>query len=126
MEGIHGVYFGERLCGKVQVQKENLYYRIICRCKINSELVCRLRVQFENGMENVGILTPVEDGFGLCTRLPVKRFLDKPIKFVLTPVSEGRKGQYIPILPEEPFGYIEKLKTSYLAKKDGSYGVLIG
>ena len=31
----------------------------------------------------------------------------------------------MPIVPEEPFAYIERLKTSFLVKKYGQMGILL-
>ncbi len=125
MEGIYGVYLGESLCGKVQVQKQGLYYQFFCRCRINNDWICRLRVYFENGGENIGVLTPVDDGFGLCCKLPTKRFPDMPVRFSLIPVSGNRNEKLVSICPEEPFAYIEKLKDAFLARKDREFAVRI-
>lgn len=123
MEGTYAVYFGESKCGKVQILRQGLYYNIFCRCTLGKDLVCRLRVQFQNTDRNLGVLIPAEDGFGLRTRVPVKYFQDKPIRFLLVPVHTVKNGTFAPICPEEPFSYIEKLKESYLARKDGNLGI---
>ena len=125
MEGTYGVYVGETMCGKVQVQKEGLYYRFFCRCKPAGEQVCKLRVQFPNSEVNLGVLIPEGDGFGLSTRIPAKRFQGIPVRFVLTPVHDIPEGKFIPITPEEPFAYIERLKEAYLIKKGPNLGVWI-
>ena len=125
MEGTYGVYLGESLCGKVQVQKQGLYYRFFCRCQVKGDMVCKLRIRFQDSEENLGVLTPAADGFGLCTRIAVKHFSQKPLRFLLTPVHGIAEGTFVPIVPEEPFAYIERLKDAYLSKKDGLVGVCL-
>ena len=72
MEGTYGVYFGTNLAGKVQVRRQGLYYRFACRCRLTGEVVCRLRVTCGGRRENLGVVVPVDGGFGLETSLPVK------------------------------------------------------
>lgn len=125
LEGNYAVYFGENQCGKVQVVRQGLYYRFVCRCRITGNVVCRLVAKMELGTENLGIVVPTEDGFGLRTSIPVKRFLSPVTGFVLLPKREALGGTYVPIVPEEPFTYLEKLKEAYLVKKNGTVGAII-
>ena len=67
----------------------------------------------------------MEDGFGIKTQIPVKRFSLDVVRFIVVPVHGMGKGIYAPIKPEEPFGYIERLKDAYLIKKDNVYGIWI-
>ena len=125
MEGIYGVYFGKQLSGKVQVIRQGLYYRFICRCRITGDVVCRLCVSCADHQENLGILVPVEDGFGLDTKLPVKRLgPGKPV-FSLLPRHHSGEGSFVPIYPEEPFAYISRLKEAYLVRKNGQAGIML-
>ena len=38
------------------------------------------------------------------------------------PVPEGK---FVPIFPEEPFAYLERLEDAYLEKRNGYLGVVI-
>lgn len=87
--------------------------------------VCRLRVSCEDRQENLGILVPMDGGFGLETRLPVKRLGEGDPDFTLVPKHESGSGTFVPVYPEEPFAYISRLKKSYLAKKDGQLGIVL-
>lgn len=86
-------------------------------------MVYRLEVRCGEKQENLGVVVPVEDGFGLDTRLPVKRLGEGEMTFTLIPKHEPSRGQFVPIYPEEPFGYITRLKDAYLVRKDGVLGV---
>lgn len=123
MVGNYCVNFGNQQCGKVQVQKQGLYYRFTCRCRLSGDVVCRLYVSCGGKEENLGIVVPMDGGFGLDTKIPAKRLGEGEPTFSLVPKHETRK--FIPIIPEEPFSYIERLKTSFLVKKYGELGILI-
>lgn len=123
LEGNYGVYFGKQLAGKVQVQRQGLYYRFICRCQISGDVVCRLHVSCGDKRENLGVVVPVDGGFGLDTKLPVKRLGEGKMEFTLIPKHEVLEGTFVPIYPEEPFAYIERLKEGFLVKKGEQVGV---
>lgn len=125
MEGNYGVYFGGKLAGKVQVLRQGLYYRFLCRCQITGDVVCRLRVSCGDRQENLGVVVPMDGGFGLDTKLAVKRLGEGEMTFTLLPKHEVLTGKFVPIYPEEPFAYIQKLKDAYLARKDGQVGAVI-
>lgn len=125
MEGCYGVHFGNQLAGKVTVQRQGLYYRFSCRCRMTGETVCRLRVVCGDKQENLGILVPMDGGFGLDTKLPAKRLGEGQPEFTLIPKHERSGGTFVPIYPEEPFAYIARLKDAYLVRKNGSVGILI-
>lgn len=125
MEGNYGVYFGNQLAGKVQVQRQGLYYRFICRCRLSGDVVCRLRVTCGDRRESLGVVVPMDGGFGLDTRLPVKRLGEGEMAFTLVPKHEVPEGTFVPIYPEEPFAYIERLKEGFLAKKGEQVGVVL-
>lgn len=125
MEGNYGVYLGEKLCGKVQVLRQGLYYRFICRCQLSGDVVCRLKVCCGGDEENLGVLIPMDGGFGLNTQVPVKRFSGKPVRFRIAARQEESSGTFVPIYPEEPFAYIERLKDAFLRIQNGQVGVLL-
>ena len=125
MEGNYGVYFGSRLAGKVQVIRQGLYYRFICRCQLTGDVICRLQVSCGDKRENLGVVVPMDGGFGLDTKLPVKRLGEGKMTFQLRPKHEMMSGKFVPIYPEEPFAYIERLKKGFLVRRDGQVGVML-
>ena len=125
MERNYGVYFGSQLAGKVQVLRQGLYYRFICRCQVTGDVVCRLSVTCGDKRESLGVVVPMDGGFGLDTKVAVKRLGEGERPFVLLPKHEVLTGKFVPIYPEEPFSYIARLKDAYLARKDGQIGVVI-
>ena len=131
MEGYYGVSFGAQQVGKVQLTRQGLYYRFICRCSLSGDVVCRLKVVCGGREENLGVVVPMDGGFGLDTKLPVKRIGEGNMEFYLAPkgvaVTEcvQQTGQFIPIYPDEPFAYIARLKKSFFAIQNGQAGVVI-
>ena len=125
MVGNYEVFFGNQQAGKVQVTRQGLYYRFVCRWKLTGDVVCRLYVSCGGQQENLGVVVPEGEGFGLDTRQSVKRFRAGEPSFSLVPKNEMASGQFVPIIPEEPFAYIERLKTSFLVKKYGQMGFLL-
>lgn len=125
MVGDYQVYFGNQPCGKVQVRRQGLYYRFTCRCRLTGDALCRLLVSVGTHQENLGVLVPVEGGFGLDTRIAAKRFGEGTPSFTVVSSREQMQERFVPITPEEPFAYIERLKTSFLVRKYGKLGILL-
>ena len=124
MEGSFEVRQGGRVAGKVQVIAQGLYVRIICRCQIEGSQVYRLFAISGSHQENLGVLVPDGDGFLLDKRIPAKR-LGQGISFYLSAGSGHTEGKFIPICPEEPFAYIDRLKTAFLESQGEIIGVRI-
>lgn len=126
MEQDYEVLFGGKPTGKVRVTRDGLYYRFCCRCRLSGDVVCRLYAQCGDKRENLGVVIPMEDGFGLETRLPVKRLGEGDMEFRLIPKSEKNpQGKFVPIYPEEPFAYLQRLEEAFLATQNGQVGAVI-
>jgi hypothetical protein len=75
--------------------------------------------------ENLGILVPYGDIFGLDTQIPSKRLVGGIPEFTLIPKHSYVSELFLPVFPEEPFAYIEKLKNAYLERKGNQLGIAI-
>ncbi len=124
MEGNYEVFFGGQAVGKVQVLRQGLYWQFHCRCRLSGEVVCRLCVQCGEKKENLGVVVPLGDGFGLDTRLAAKKLGQGKLTFSLVPKHQT-SAVFIPICPEEPFAYIQRLKDGFLARKNGQVGIFV-
>lgn len=125
MDGCYEVFFGGNAVGKVQVIRQGLYYRFICRCRLELEGVYRLSVLCGSSQMNLGVVVPEGDGFGLDKLIPRKHLEDGKPEFFLAPRHDSVSGRFVPISPEEPFYYIAKLKDAFLAQQNGQVGVLL-
>lgn len=114
--------FGDRPVGRVRAERQGLYYLFRCRCRLSREAAFRLLVSCGEKQEDLGILVPMEGGFGLDTRRPVKRLGEGTLSFRLVSNHDAPKTHFAPISPEEPFAYLQRLKDAYLAEKNGQPG----
>ena len=121
MEGIYEILLWDRPVGKAEVTREGLYYRFRCKCELPDNTVCRVTA----GKESLGVLVPAGTGFALDSRLPVKRFGDSVPEFRLVPNKPVLDGKFIPIKPEEPFAYLERLQDAYLIRRGDEIGIYI-
>lgn len=125
MEGNYPVLLGEQSIGKVQVLRQGLYYRFICRCQLTGEVIYKLVVTCQDHQENLGICVPVSGGFGIDTKLPVKRLGEGVPTFRAVPKHTELEGKFVPVYPDEPFAYIARLKDAYFARQEEQIGVVI-
>jgi len=125
LEGYYQVLFGDKPVGKVQVTKEGLYYRFYCRCRMAGEVVSRLTVCWPDKRENLGVLVPVDDGFGLNTKVAAKKCGEGRPEFLIVPHKSELQGKFIPISPEEPFAYIQRLKDAFFERRYGQPGIVL-
>ena len=116
----YGVYFGDKSVGKAQVTEQGLYYHVVCRCSLSGEVMYRLEVSCGEKRENLGVLVPGENGFGLDTRFPISRVGRGELSFRHLPRHDPLQGRlFVPITPEEPFAYLSWLKDAFLEIQEG-------
>ena len=125
MDGCYEVRFGNQTMGTAEIRRQGLYYRISCICRLSGDVVCRLRVTCGNTYQDLGILVPVDGGFGLVTRIPAKRLGAGMPEFTLIPKQAAVSSLFVPVYPEEPFAYIGKLKDAFLVRKGEQLGICI-
>ena len=112
MTGIYDIYRGGEKIGKAEVRREGLYYRFRCCCDLTGEVMYRLTVTCGDKTENLGIPVPNGNEFVLSKRLPVSRFTAETPEFHAVPKHEPLPEKRIPISPETPFDYIERLENA--------------
>ena len=122
MDGSFEVYLGDKPAGKLQIRREGLYYRLLCRCQVPDEMVYRLFAVSDGERVNLGVVIPEGDGFTLERRIPAKQ-LHSGSRFVLSARSGREEGRFVPVYPEEPFTYISQLETAFLEVRGSQIGV---
>ena len=125
MEQQYSVFHSGKHCGKVTVFRRGLYYQIHCRCILPNTDIFRLQVQCGNKKENLGVLVPTADRFGLDTRIAAKQLGEGELTFSVVSKREPAASQFVPILAEEPFAYIARLKESFLEIRNGQPGIRV-
>ena len=122
MVGSHEVYLEDRIAGKLQIEKEGLYYRLLCRCVVPDDMVYRLFAVTDKGKENLGVVVPEDGGYVLRRKIPAKR-LQPGSRFLLSVRVEAAGEKFVPVYPEEPFTYITQLETAFLEIRNGQTGL---
>lgn len=125
MDGEYDILMGKEVVGTATVERQGLYYRFCCSCQISGAVICRVMVSCNGHHENLGVLVPMGDGFGLTTRLSVKKLDKGPFQFRAMPKHQKSEGKFIPVYPEEPFAYLTRLQNAFLEVQNGQVGIRI-
>ena len=112
----YDVTYGENTVGTVQLEREGLYLRLRCRCRVQDNAIHRL---YADG-EKIGVLIPENGDLVLETKVAAKR-LKKESTFSL----EEKGRNFIPIHPGEAFGHLGKLRLAKLAFREGEPGIFL-
>ena len=123
MEDFYEVQDGNAVVGKVQLIRQGLYYRVICRCYLLDNLVRRLYVVHDGSRENLGVLVPEGDGIVLDRKIPAKKLQHDALRFILSTGGNKMEGKIIPVSPEEPFLYIDRLQNAFLETENGKVSI---
>ena len=122
LEGFYEVYLGSNPAGKIQITKQGLYSRIVCRCIVPQDVVYRLYAAGNGKRENLGVVIPDGEGY-LLERSIVSKRLEGCTQFLLSARSDREVGKFVPIYPEEPFSYIGQLENTFLEIQNGQPGI---
>ena len=125
MEGTYEIFLGAEPIGEAVVEKQGLYYRFFCRCRLRGTTMQRIMVACGENRVDLGICVPVGDLFGVDRKVPCKRFGEGKPEFFLTPRPCHKGGKFVPVYPEEPFAYMSRLKGAYLEIRNGQQGIVI-
>ena len=125
MVGTYEIRRGNETVGTATVEKQGLYYRICCRCRVSGEGMRRIVVTCGKQREDLGICVPMDGDFGLDRKIPCKRFGAGNPEFSLLPKYPDMAGKFVPVYPDEPFAYMTRLKDAYLQVRDGQPGIVL-
>lgn len=73
----------------------------------------------------LGLLTPGNGCFWLCTKLPMKRLGQGSPVFSLHPRHAKLKDEFVPVHPDEPFRYLARLENAFLARQNSQIGLFL-
>ena len=125
MVGKYRIRRGNETVGTATIEKQGLYYRICCRCKVSGEGIRRIVMTCGKSRHDLGICVPIDGAFGMDKRIPCKQIAAGEPEFLLLPKYPGVQGKFIPVYPDEPFAYMTRLKDAYLQVRDGRPGIVI-
>lgn len=125
MEGKYTIFYRGKQIGQVLVDREGLYYHFRCKCKFEEDAVCKLMYQYNNDSYVLGIMVPEADVFVMEKRIAIKHFEEGTPYFFIPWDTASERGMFVPISPDEPFGYLAKLTDAFLSYKNGRIGAWI-
>ncbi len=125
MEGSYGVALGGERLGRIQVTRQGLYFCFDCRCDLFSEQMYDVIVAWEDKEERLGLLAPREKRLILTAKLPVKKAGQGEPRFFLRPRHCPMSEAFVPLRPEEPFAFLQRLEGAYLEKRAGQCGIVL-
>lgn len=125
MEGNYPILLGQETIGQANVTREGLYYRFDCRCSFTGESMFRLHASCGGKEAVLGLPVPEGESLVLRTKVPAKRLGQGNLSIRAVGKHRLEQGEFIPLSPQEPFAYIAQLKNAYLAKKEGTTGILL-
>ena len=125
MEGTWNVYFEDRPVGNCMTHREGLYIRFVCRCARISDSICRLLLRCGNGNVDLGVLIPVEGGYGLDRKLPVRNIPEGEPRFCVKLQGEQSAKRFIQVRDGEKFVFLSGLADARFGKQDGKTGVFL-
>ena len=111
----------DRCVGNADVKKEGLYYLITCTCLPPDTRIHRIKVSDGSKERDLGICVPDGTKFCLTSRVPIKHLKGECFSFTLTP----EKDEGLPVAPEEPFIYLDKIETARLQITNGRPQIVI-
>ena len=123
MEGVFDITLGGRPVGQAVMFRQGLYWHFDCRCRLSGQVVCRITVSCGGKTENLGIPVPQGKEFVLRTRLPAKKLGEGVPEFRIVPKHSTLPENWVPVRPEEPFAYLNRLQDAFLEIRDGQTGV---
>ena len=114
---------GEAAIGRAYVARQGLYYRIECRCTGQQKPI-RLQVSGYQHTVDLGTCVPMETGFGMVTRIPVKQLGEGKLSFFQQVRKPAPVTEFIPILPNQPLSCLPMLQHTCLELRNGQIGLL--
>lgn len=85
MDETYDIVFEGVIVGTAQMQRQGLYCRFCCRCRLPDEGLYRIHAICGRTREDLGICVPMDGGFGMDKKVPAKRLGEGEMSFELVP-----------------------------------------
>ncbi len=125
MDGTWSVYFEDRSVGTCRIGREGLYYRFSCRCNRVRDGICRLLLKCGDRTVDLGILIPVDGGYGLDKKLPMRHMPEGEPRFIVKLQLEQADRRFVPVQEGEKCAFLTGLTDARFGKQDGEVGVFL-
>ena len=118
---LYDVLYNDKKVGRIQLEKDGLYYQFSCACTPPGNGIYRLYTYDGNTVIKLGVCIPDGNRFVIRTKIPTKYFFGNPNSFWLE--SDGVST--IPISNGKTFGRLDKLDTARLSTLNGQQFIII-
>ena len=125
MDQVYDVTWENAVIGQVQLTKQGLFYHLQCVAKPGKLDKYRLVACAGDQTVDFGLCVPNDGKLSLFTRIPVKRFPQGNVHFLLRCSEPMKSGVFVPILPDEPFDCLDRLENARLAFREGVCGAML-
>lgn len=118
------VFNNDIVCGKASMEKQGLYYRILCKCEIQTDFPCKIELHSSDAVINLGTCVKVGDSYCIDTKIPCKYIRgDKP-EFYIVSKKHAQSSSFIPIHEDMPFPHLRRLDKARICHQEGQIGVV--
>ena len=118
------VYYGEKECGSAILEKQGLYYRILCKCKIPVCRPCRIQLSADGKTINLGTCIKEGNTYLLDTKIPIKYLHGKNICFTMDSNTLKDHKTFFPVNDNVPIPHVDKLEKARLVRKGETIGII--
>ena len=119
---LYSIIWNGHSVGTVEMQKEGMFYRFICYCKLPDEGIYRITVRDDENVYDLGVCVPNGNTYICITRVPCNKLNGNKLSFALSNDND-RKG--IPIATGKTFAHLEKLNTARMHIANGQAEIII-
>ena len=125
MIGNHRILFGDGQVGVANVVREGMFYKISCKCDVDQDLPAHVEALWQEQKIDLGLCVRMDSEMGLITRIHVNKVPQYIPLFRVAIKQRKEKGCFVPIHPEEPFRYLQRLNSAWLAKEGEELGIML-
>ena len=117
------VFLDGKDVGTAQVEKSGLYYRMSCRCQLESGSMYNLFVSSGKKYRKLGVCIPKDGCLCLETKVPIKELGSDELQFYLQSRNQENIEKFIPVVQGEKFPLLEELENAFITERDGVLGI---
>lgn len=125
MNQVYDVMLFDRKIGRAEVKREGLYYHFRCRCQLPRSDIYTIAVSCNEITRNLGVCVPMEECFGLDTKVPAKHIGEGCLLFRAVSKDDKAQTPFYLIKPDEPFGHLTELKNAVFCIENNQPGIRI-
>ena len=110
--------------GSAVLKPCGLYTEICCKCNNLGDGFHRIRIEFQNKMISIGVLTPKGETHALCRKVSTKSLGDGTPVFAIHTDDNGPK-EMLQLISGKPFEHLDKIRKGKLLKRNEKTWLLV-